>query len=152
MTEQSLNCDRRYTHTFADLVDRLSICILKSIFIPSNKKAYDAEIQDIMHDIDLIISQKNVTLNAESVRAIQILMLSNRFIWENESKCRAGENQDFSLLKITHSINGVRNTARNVLSKEMGERLDLKVDCLAAELQTDFQNWNLFNNESTTNS
>ena len=79
-------------------------------------------------------------------------MLSNRFIWENESKCRAGENQDFSLLKITHSINGVRNTARNVLSKEMGERLDLKVDCLAAELQTDFQNWNLFNNESTTNS
>jgi hypothetical protein len=73
-----------------------------------------------------------------------IIMLSNRYIWENESKCRSGEDQDLLALKLTHSINGVRNTAKNALSKGLGERVDLKIDCLAAELKSEFQNWNLF--------
>ena len=70
-----------------------------------------------------------------------MVMLSNRYIWENESKCRNGESQDLSLLKLTHSINGVRNTAKNIIATETGERKDLKVDCLAAELVSDYQNW-----------
>jgi len=135
---------RKYLPTFAELVDRLSICQLKSIFIPSNKEAYQKEIDDIKHDIDFLLKEKNIVLNANAVQAIQVIMLSNRYIWENESKCRSGTDQDFSLLKLTHSINGVRNTAKNVLSKEMGERLDLKIDCLAAELKSDFQNWEIF--------
>lgn len=130
--------------TFAELIDRMSICTLKSIFIPSNKVAYDAEISDIQHDIDLILKEKNLVLNAKALQAIQVIMLSNRYIWENESRCRSGESQDLSLLKLTHSINGVRSTAKNVLSQEMGERIDLKVDCLAAELKSEFQNWDIF--------
>jgi hypothetical protein len=135
---------RKYLPTFAELVDRLSICQLKSIFIPSNKEAYQKEIEDIKHDIDFILKDKNIVLNASAIQAIQVIMLSNRYIWENESKCRQGDNQDFSLLKLTHSINGVRNTAKNVLSNELGERVDLKIDCLAAELKSDFQNWEIF--------
>lgn len=135
---------RKYLPTFAELTDRLSICILKSVFIPANKEAYDKEIKDICHDLDLMIDAGDIKLNSQSIKAIQVIMLANRYIWENESKCRAGDNQDFSLLKLTHSINGVRNTAKNVLSKEMGERQDLKVDCLAAELKSDFQNWEIF--------
>jgi hypothetical protein len=135
---------RKYLPTFSELVDRLSICILKSVFIPEHKAAYEKEIADICHDLDLMIKDGKVQLNAQSIKAIQVIMLSNRYIWENESKCRSGENQDFSLLKLTHSINGVRNTAKNVLSKEMGERQDLKIDCLAAELKSDFQNWEIF--------
>lgn len=135
---------RKYLPTFGDLIDRLSICLLKRIFIPSNKEAYDIEIGDILHDIDLIIKDDNIQLNAESVKAILILMLSNRYIWENESKCRSGENQDYSLLKLTHSINGVRTRAKNVLAKELGGRQDLKIDCLAAELKSEFQNWDIF--------
>jgi len=38
------------------------------------------------------------------------------------------------LLKFTHSVNGVRNAAKNVISNEIGERVDLKLDCLAAEI------------------
>ena len=138
---------RKYLPTFADLVDRLSICILKSIFIPQNKKEYQAEIQDIMHDLDLMIKEGHVVLNAKAIRAMLVIMLSNRYIWENESKCRSGENQDWSLLKLTHSINGVRNTAKNALANETGERKDLKIDCLAAELKSDFQNWEIFTDE-----
>jgi hypothetical protein len=136
--------NRKYLPTFAELTDRLSICILKSIFIPNNKPAYDKEIADITHDLDLLIKDKNIVINGESIKAILAIMLANRYIWENESKCRLGDNQDFSLLKLTHSINGVRNTAKNVLSKEMGERQDLKIDCLAAELKSEVQNWEIF--------
>lgn len=135
---------RKYLPTFAELVDRMSICQLKAIFIPDNKEAYDKEIQDIQHDLDQIIRDKDIKLTSELLKATSVVMLANRYIWENESKCRNGDSQDLELLKLTHSINGVRNVAKNVISKELGERVDLKTDCLAAELKSDFQNWDIF--------
>jgi hypothetical protein len=136
--------ERKYLPTFSELVDRLTIVLLKSIFIPQNKKQYDQEIVDIKHDIDVIIKGKNLVLNSDIIKSVCIIMLANRYIWENESKCRTGESQDLSLLKLTHSINGIRNTAKNILAKEFKERQDLKIDCLAAELLSDFQNWDIF--------
>lgn len=143
---------RKYLPTFAELVDRLSIVILKSIFIPENKVAYEREQADIVHDIDVLLSEKSGELqpfpksliNGETVRAMLIIMLTNRYIWENESKARAGGTEQDKLLKLTHSINGVRNTAKNVVSTSMGERVDLKVDALAADLVQEFGNWQLF--------
>ena len=125
---------RKYFPTFSELIDRLSIVTLKSIKISDNKEAYEQEAQDIMHDIDEIITEKKVIITAQMVRAIQIIMLSNETIWANESKARAGGSEQDNLLKFTHSVNGVRNLAKNVISKEMGERIDLKLDCLAADL------------------
>ncbi len=137
--------DRKYLPTFAELIDRMTICQLKSIFIPSSKEAYDQEISDIKHDLDQIIKEKDIDLTAELIRAVSIVMLSNRYIWENESKVRNSADDDESnLLKLTHSINGVRNTAKNVISKELGERVDLKTDCLAAQLKSNLQNWDVF--------
>ena len=149
---------RVYLPTFAELVDRLSIVILKSIFIPENKEAYEKEQGLIMHDIDEILKeQENLIddpgyfvargINAKMIRAMMIVMLTNRYIWENESKARLGGSEQDTLLKLTHSINGIRNTAKNVLSQEMGERVDLKIDALAAELTAEFGNWNLFKKE-----
>ena len=137
---------RKYMPTFSELVDRMTICQLKSIFMPESKKEYDQEIEEIKHDIDLIIEEKDVKLTSEMIRAIAVIMLSNRYIWENESKAREGTDQNLHLLKITHSINGVRNNAKNVISKELGERVDLKIDCLAAELKTEVQNWDIYEN------
>ncbi len=136
--------NRKYLPTFAELIDRMSICQLKAIFIPENKEAYDQEIADIQHDLDQMIEEKNIKLSSEMLKATSIVMLTNRYIWENESKCRNGDSQDLELLKLTHSINGVRNLAKNVISRELGERVDLKIDCLAAELKSDFQNWEVF--------
>ena len=137
--------NRKYLPTFAELIDRMTICQLKSIFIPDNKEAYDQEIGDIKHDLDAIIKEKEVNITAELIRAISIVMLSNRYIWENESKVRSdSDDKEALLLKLTHSINGVRNTAKNVISKELGERVDLKTDCLAAELKSNLQNWDIF--------
>lgn len=147
---------RKYLPTFAELIDRLSIVILKSIFIPENKDAYEKEQELIMHDIDEILLERKLAyqdrgstdtsldINAKTIRAILIVMLTNRYIWENESKARLGGSEQDKLLKLTHSINGIRNTAKNIIAQEMGERVDLKIDALAAELVDEFGNWNLF--------
>ena len=87
---------RKYLPTFAELADRMSICILKSIFISKNKNAYDKEIEDIKHDLDWICEEKGLKLNSGIVKSLMVIMLSNRYIWENESKCRNGEKQNLS--------------------------------------------------------
>jgi hypothetical protein len=38
----------------------------------------------------------------------------------------------------------VRNTAKNYIARSFGERVDLKVDALAADLPAELGNWNLF--------
>lgn len=135
---------RKYLPTLAELIDRLSIIQLKAIFIPENKSEYDKEMQLIMHDLDLIIKENKIMFNSKMIRALQINMLCNRFIWENESRARVGGAEQDKLLKLTHSINGIRNTAKNIIANEIGERKDLKVDCLAADLIKEFGNWNIF--------
>jgi len=140
--------ERRYEYAISDLLDRLSIIQLKSIRIPENKKKYDKEIKDILHDIDLIINKKDIKFNARMLHSIMIIMLTNDTIWLNESKARLGKKE--KLLKFTHSINGVRNTAKNIISKEVGDREDLKIDCLAEEFLTnkfikEQGNWKIWN-------
>lgn len=134
--------ERKYLPTFADLIDRLSICILKKIWIPDNSEEYQKEIDLIKHDIDLLL--KDTKINSDIIAAIQINAISNRVIWENESKARQGGDEQDKLLKFTHSINGIRNTAKNIISNEMGDRKDLKIDCLAANMPKEFGNWNIF--------
>ncbi len=132
---------RRYLPTLSELVDRLTIVQLKMIFIPDHRDEYAAERDLIEHDIDLILGEKEIKLGARDLRAALVIMLANRVIWENESKARAGGNEQDKLLKLTHSINGIRNLAKNVLGEVEGGRKDWKVDCLAAELDTQFGNW-----------
>jgi len=144
---------RKYLPTLAELIDRLSIVQLKAIFISENALAYEKEMDLIVHDIDEILSriglkpdedgENSEVITGKMIRAIIVIAISNRFIWENESKARQGGTDQDKLLKLTHSINGVRNTAKNVISKELGERVDLKTDCLAADLVSEFGNWNI---------
>ena len=129
--------ERKYLPTFADLVDRLSIVLLKSVFIPENQQAYMEEIHLIENDLDFI----GVSLSAKALRAVLVIGLTNRFIWENESKAREGGDEQDKLLKLTHSVNGVRSMAKNVLAQYYGERLDYKIDCFAESLPPELQNW-----------
>ena len=136
--------ERKYLPTLSDLVDRLTIVQLKMIFIPERRKEYMEERELIMYDIDMILNGLDQKLNARSIMAITMIQLTNRCIWESESKARAGGNEQDKLLRFTHSINGVRNTAKNVLAEEVGGRKDYKIDALAADLPEDFGNWRIF--------
>lgn len=134
---------RKYLPTLSDLVDRLTIVQQKMIFIHERREEYMQEREDILHDIDIILSETS-PLNARAIMAITMIQLTNRYIWENESKAREGGSEQDRLLKLTHSINGSRNTAKNVLAEISGGRKDYKIDCFASELIEDFGNWNIF--------
>lgn len=121
--------ERNYVYSTSQLIDRLSIVTLKSVKIPENKESYETEADQIMADLDLILGEGQGAL----IRAIQINAISNEVIWANESKARAGGVEQDKMLKFTHSVNGVRTAAMNAISNILGERKDLKVDCLASE-------------------
>ena len=102
---------RKYLPTLAELVDRLSIAQLKEVFITDHKEEYAQEINDICHDIQLILDQVD-SVDAETIRAIVVLSQMNLHIWHNESNYRKGI-KDGNNLELTHGLNGIRNTAKN---------------------------------------
>lgn len=126
---------RKYLPTVAELIDRLSIVLLKSIYIPENRQAYRDEMALIKHDVHVLGT------DADFVYDVLVLMLANHTIWVNEDKARAGGAEQDKLLKFTHSLNGLRTQAKNRIARQLGERVDLKVDCLAADVPG---NWHVF--------
>jgi len=130
--------ERKYLPTLAELIDRLSIAQLKEVFIPEHKAEYAEEIKDIVHDIQMIIDEKNGKIDADTIRAIVVLSQMNLHIWHNESNYRKGI-KDGNNLELTHGINGIRNTAKNKIQEIVGGRKDYKIDCLAAE----FKDWEI---------
>ena len=128
---------RKYLPTLAELVDRLSIVQLKEVFITERKDEYAKEINEITHDIDLILKDKDIQLSGEDVRAIVVLSQMNLHIWHNETKYRAGTGD--GNLGLTHGLNGIRNIAKNKIQENEGGRKDYKIDCIAAE----FKDWEI---------
>ena len=128
--------DRKYLPTLSELIDRLSIAQLKEVFITEHKEEYAKEINDIIHDINLILSEESVILSGDDIRAIVVLAQMNLHIWHNESNYRKGI-KDGNNLELTHGLNGIRNTAKNKIQESVGGRKDYKIDCLAAE----FKDW-----------
>jgi hypothetical protein len=127
--------ERKYLPTLGELIDRLSIVTLKYVKIPEHQEEYGQEIDDLLHDINLLLPKgPNVGITAEFLYDTIICAQFNAHIWQNESQARQG-NKDGNALILTHSINGIRNTAKNRLNKVIGGRKDLKVDCLAADAE-----------------
>lgn len=114
------------------MTDRLSIAQLKEVFITEHKAEYSQEIQDIMHDIDICLKESNYKVDASFLRAVIVLAQMNLHIWHNESNYRKGV-KDGNNLELTHSLNGIRNTAKNKIQEKFGGRKDYKIDCLAEE-------------------
>tara|TARA_B100001758_G_C18202339_1_gene500501 strand:- start:159 stop:569 length:411 start_codon:yes stop_codon:yes gene_type:complete len=129
---------RKYLPTLSELIDRLSIVQLKEVFISEHKSEYSKEISNILHDVDIILNQKDVVLDARTVRAIVVLSQMNLHIWHNESNYRKGI-KDGNNLELTHGLNGIRNVAKNRIQELAGGRKDYKIDCLAA----DFKDWDI---------
>jgi hypothetical protein len=130
--------ERKYLPTLSELVDRLSISQLKEVFITEHKEEYAKEIDEIVHDIELILSQADGRITGEQIRAIIVLSQMNLHIWHNESAVRKGTAGPANLA-LTHGLNGIRNTAKNKIQEVAGGRKDYKIDCLAAE----FKDWEI---------
>ena len=129
---------RKWLPTLGELIDRLSIHQLKEVFIPENKENYADEMNDMVHDINLILNEKDVKLTGEVLRAVVVLSQMNAHIWYNESQVRKGEKGSDNLM-LNHGLNGIRNTAINKIMEVVGGRKDYKVDCIASE----FKEWDV---------
>ncbi len=129
--------ERKFLPTIEDLIDRLSIFQLKEVFLPEHKEDYAKDIQDILHDIDIILEESPGKVNAKLIRALVVLSQMNLHIWHNESEVRKGTGD--GNLELTHGLNGIRNTAKNIITDVLGGRKDHKIDCLAA----DFEDWEI---------
>ena len=129
---------RKYLPTLSELIDRLSIIQLKEVFITEHKKEYGEEINDIIHDIQIILDENDGKVTGEVIRAIIVLSQMNLHIWHNESNYRKGIKGDNNL-ELTHGLNGIRNVAKNKIQEISGGRKDYKIDCLAA----DFKKWEI---------
>ena len=82
-----------------------------------------------------IVQLKEVFISEH--KAIVVLSQMNLHVWHNETKYRAGEGD--GNLGLTHGLNGIRNTAKNIIQDELDDngRKDYKIDCIAA----DFKDW-----------
>ena len=114
---------------------------LKEVFIAEHKEEYAEEIKNIVHDIQLCLNENKEEITAETIRAIVVLSQMNLHIWHNESNYRKGI-KDGNDLELTHGLNGIRNTAKNIIQEIMGGRKDYKIDCLAAEFKDWEISWN----------
>ena len=76
--------ERKYLPTLSELIDRLSIAQLKEVFITEHKEEYAQEISEILHDIDLILSEGAVVVDSKTIRAIVVLSQMNLHIWHQK--------------------------------------------------------------------
>ena len=134
--------ERKYLPTIADLIDRLSISLMKSIFI--DRDTYREEMKLLLEDLYSLLPNQQSTA---TIYPILVLMLANRYIWENEASARSRGKG--GKLRATHAVNGVRTRAKNEISKIFGERTDTKIDCLAANLPEDCGDWRVWDDAGT---
>jgi len=133
--------NRKWLPNLAELIDRLSIHQLKEVKLPEHKDKYAAEMKDIVHDIDLMITEHDICMSAQLIRMVVVLSQINAHIWYNESQARQGKDSESNLLFLTHGLNGIRNRVMNLILSETGQthKQDWKTDCLAAE----FKDWEI---------
>ena len=134
--EELVKSERKYLPTLSELIDRLTIVQQKELKIPEHRDEYTKELEAIIHDIEMcLISIPEDTLSYQTnaknlsimLRDVIVLTLMNCEIWHNESLERQGKG-DGSGLRLSHSLNGIRNTAKNKIQEMFGGRKDYKID------------------------
>lgn len=127
---------RQFLPTVAELIDRLSIHQLKEWRIREHGDQYAKEMKALRHDIALLLEGCRDKIDGDFIHATIIVALSNAIIWDCEAAARRGEPQDLEKLRVSHTVNGVRNRAGNLILEIVGEadRRDRKTDALASDL------------------
>jgi len=113
--------DRKFILPAAELIDRLSVDQIKEMLFDDNT-SITKEIQDLSHDIDLIISQKEIKVDSRFLRIIMVVSQINVHIWYLKDMMQENEERYDELLKLAHQINGVRNRMKNLLLEEFGDK------------------------------
>ncbi len=113
--------NRKFVLPAAELIDRLSVDQIKEMLF-DDKSSITKEIEDLSHDIDLILSEKEVKLNSRIIRILMVISQINVHIWYLKDRMQEDAEKYDELLKLAHQINGVRNRMKNLLLEEFGDK------------------------------
>lgn len=121
--------ERKYLPTISALMDLLTIAQIKQVKIPEKRDEIAKEIEDLVHDINLLLTetQKRDQINAEWIRDIIILAQYNLHIWQNEANIRKGVREGNDL-ELTHGLNNIRNLSKNKIESLVNGRKEYKKD------------------------
>jgi hypothetical protein len=112
---------RMYLPTLTELIDELAINMIKQVKLPQGMDSYAGRMNDLLHDIDIVISEKEVTVSAQTIRAIIALAQTNLHIWNLKDEMQEDESRYMDLLKQAHLLNGFKNRMKNYLLEQSGE-------------------------------
>ncbi|MDD3845749.1 MAG: hypothetical protein PHC90_05240 [Syntrophorhabdaceae bacterium] len=117
--------NRLFLPPLAELIDRLTVDQIKETTFPE-KEAIREEMKRIEHDLNMIIEEKNIKLDAALIRVIIALAQLNLHIWNNKDTMEiyhASEPDRYmELLKLSHQLNGIRNRLKNHLLVLSGDK------------------------------
>lgn len=123
---------RKYVPSFAEKIDRLNICQMKSVFSKDHNEEFENEIAEIMHDIQCDIDE-GVLVTADILRAVVVLTQANLEIWKNEDNVRlqkhtSSKAEIAEVLLYTHAVNSTRCIAKTRIQNLIGGRVDPKIN------------------------
>lgn len=114
--------DRKFLPTLSDLIDSLTINQIKAVKFRDKKETYEKGLKNICHDIELILKQKNVTIDAAFVRTIIRIAQLNLLIWDLKDKMHSANPKQYAqFLTDAHKLNGERNKMKNKISQIVGD-------------------------------
>ncbi len=117
-----VNKDRKYLTPFSELVDMMTVDQIKEVLLPDMKESVARQMQDVMHDIDLLIKERDIKLTSRMIRIIIVIAQMNLHIWHNKDEMQKDESRYSELLNLAHQLNGIRNQMKNLLLEEVGDR------------------------------
>ena len=117
------NNKRRILPKLAELIDLLTIYQIKETLLPKRHREYANYIENLIHDIDLLIRKKRLNLSAKLIRMIVILAQLNLHIWQQKDKMKNPSEDYEKSLKLAHQLNGLRNQIKNKLLEEFGDEV-----------------------------
>ena len=124
--------ERQYKLPFGELIDKITISQLRETLL--NTESYAEEIKQLEHDIDAVIHESGIILNARTTRIIFLIAQLNTLIWTFKDSMGDGSDNDkyVKYLKLSHQVNGLKNALKNrLIAMENGTvRTNIKTDNL----------------------
>jgi len=112
----STSNSRQFLPPMSELIDRLTVTQIKENLLGDESGDFYTEIKKLINDIDLIVSEKNVSLSGQLIRAVVMISQINLHIWRNKELMQENLGNDTKYLlylKKAHQMNGVRNLLKN---------------------------------------
>ena len=139
----STSNSRQFLPPMSELIDRLTVTQIKENLLGDESGDFYTEIKKLINDIDLIVSEKNVSLSGQLIRAVVMISQINLHIWRNKELMQENLGNDTKYLlylKKAHQMNGVRNLLKNYL-------LELEGISDSSQLRSNFEvdglEWNM---------